>query len=60
MADVNQEMAKLYMEAVALVIKLSNKIRQEEVPGTELHLAAAREFLERNQLYVRGGEGWLK
>lgn len=60
MADINQEMARLYMEAVGLVVKLSNKIRQEELPNRELYLAAAEEFIKRNYLYIRGVEGMLK
>lgn len=60
MNEINQEMAKLYMEAVGLVIKLNNKLKQEEVPNAELHIKAAEAFLERNVLYQKGVEGMLK
>jgi hypothetical protein len=60
MSNVNKEMAKLYMEAVGLVIKLNNKLKQEEVPNAELHIKAADDFLERNTLYQKGVEGLLK
>ena len=35
-----REMARLYMEAVQLIIKLANKIRQEGCPNAELHMQA--------------------
>lgn len=60
MSSINKEMAKLYMEAVSLVIKLNNKLKQEEVPNAELHIRAADDFLERNTLYQKGVEGLLK
>lgn len=60
MSSINKEMAKLYMEAVSLVIKLNNKLKQEEVPNAELHIQAADDFLERNTLYQKGVEGLLK
>ena len=60
MSNVNKEMAKLYMEAVGLVIKLNNKLKQEEVPNASLHIQAADEFLERNTLYQKGVEGLLR
>lgn len=60
MSNVNKEMAKLYIEAVGLVIKLNNKLKQEEVPNASLHIQAADEFLERNTLYQKGVEGLLK
>lgn len=55
-----REMARLYMEAVSLIIKLANKIRQEECPNAELHLQAVKDFLERNELYEDGVKGLLK
>ena len=55
-----REMARLYMEAVQLIIKLANKIRQEECPNAQLHLQAAKDFLERNELYEDGVKGLLK
>ena len=60
MSNVNKEMAKLYMEAVSLIIKLNNKLKQEEVPNAQLHIQAADDFLERNILYQKGVEGFLK
>lgn len=60
MSNVNKEMAKLYIEAVGLIIKLNNKLKQEEVPNAELHIQAADDFLERNTLYQKGVEGLLK
>lgn len=60
MSDINQEMAKLYIEAVGLVIKLNNKLKQEEVPNSSLHIKAADNFLKRNILYQKGVEGLLK
>lgn len=60
MSNINKEMAKLYIEAVGLVIKLNNKLKQEEVPNASLHIQAADEFLERNTLYQKGVEGLLK
>lgn len=60
MSDINQELAKLYMEAVGLVIKLNNKLKQEDVPNAELHIKAADDFIKRNTLYQRGVEGFLK
>lgn len=60
MSNVNKEMAKLYMESVSLVIKLNNKLKQEEVPNAELNIRAADDFLERNTLYQKGVEGFLK
>lgn len=60
MSNINKEMAKLYMEAVGLVIKLNNKLKQEDVPNAELHIQAADDFLERNTLYQKGVEGLLK
>lgn len=60
MSEANREMAKLYMEAVSLVIKLNNKLKQEEVPNSELHIKAAEDFIKRNTLYQRGVEGFLK
>lgn len=55
-----REMARLYMEAVQLIIKLANKIRQEECPNAQLHLQAAKDFLERNELYEDGVKGLLR
>ena len=60
MSNVNKEMAKLYMEAVSLIIKLNNKLKQEEIPNASLHIQAADEFIERNTLYQKGVEGFLK
>lgn len=60
MSNVNKEMAKLYMEAVGLIIKLNNKLKQEEVPNSELYIQAADDFLDRNVLYQKGVEGFLK
>lgn len=60
MSNVNKEMAKLYIEAVGLIIKLNNKLKQEEVSNAELHIKAADDFLERNVLYQKGVEGFLK
>lgn len=48
------------MEAVQLIIKLANKIRQEECPNAQLHLQAVKDFLERNELYEDGVKGLLK
>ena len=55
-----REMARLYMEAVQLIIKLANKIKQEEYPNSQLHLQAVKDFLERNELYEDGVKGLLK
>lgn len=60
MSNINKEMAKLYIEAVGLVIKLNNKLKQEEVPNASLHIQAADDFIERNTLYQKGVEGFLK
>lgn len=60
MSNINKEMAKLYIEAVGLVIKLNNKLKQKEVPNASLHIQAADEFLERNTLYQKGVEGLLR
>lgn len=60
MHDINTELAKLYIEAVGLVVKLNNKLKQEEVSGAELHISAAEDFLKRNVLYQKGVEGMLK
>lgn len=60
MNNINKEMAKLYIEAVGLVIKLNNKLKQDDVPNAEIHIQAADEFLERNTLYQKGVEGLLK
>lgn len=59
MSETNKELAKLYMEAVSLIIKLNNKLKQEEVPNAELHIKAANDFLDRNVLYQKGVEGML-
>lgn len=60
MSNVNKEMAKLYIEAVGLIVKLNNKLKQEDVPNAQLHIQAADDFLERNTLYQKGVEGLLK
>lgn len=60
MSNVNKEMAKLYIEAIGLIIKLNNKLKQDEVPNAQLHIQAADDFLERNTLYQKGVEGFLK
>ena len=60
MDSVNQEMVKLYLEAVGLVIKLNNKLKQENVPDSELHIKAADDFLQKNIFYQRAVEGLLK
>lgn len=60
MNDINQELVKLYLEAVGLVIKLNNKLKQEDVPNSTLHIQAANNFLNRNVLYQKGVEGMLK
>ena len=55
-----REMAKLYMEAVQLIIKLANKIRQEECPNAQPSFTRSKGFLERNELYEDGVKGLLK
>lgn len=55
-----REMARLYMEAVQLIIKLVNKLKQENCPNAQLHLQAAKDFLERNELYEDGVKGLLR
>lgn len=55
-----REMARLYMEAIGLIVKLTNKIKHEECPNAQEHLQAAQDFLERNELYQDGINGLLK
>jgi len=46
-----REMISLYLEAVGLVIKLLNKLKYEGCRDSENHIAAAEEFIARNNLY---------
>lgn len=47
----NKELIRLFLEASGLVVKLTNYIENQQPPACELHLAAARDFIERNKLY---------
>lgn len=60
MSNVNQEMAKLYMEAIGLIIQLTNKLKYDADPSSALHIEAAEEFIKKNTFYIKGVEGLLK
>ncbi|MBR1604664.1 MAG: hypothetical protein IJ660_00980 [Alphaproteobacteria bacterium] len=47
----NRELIRLFLEASGLVIKLTHKLENANIPDSDLHLAAARDFIHRNQLY---------
>ncbi|MCH5201887.1 MAG: hypothetical protein J1F17_01645 [Oscillospiraceae bacterium] len=55
-----REMARLYLEAVSIIIKLYNKMRSEDVPDSHLYLELAKDFIERNELYKDGINGLLQ
>lgn len=46
-----RELINLYLEAVGLIIKLINKLKYEGCPDSENHIAAAEEFIAKNNLY---------
>lgn len=46
-----KELTDLYLEAVGLVIKLVNKLKYEHCKDAENHIAAAEEFINKNDLY---------
>lgn len=48
---VNRELIRLFLEASGLVIKLANKLENANIKDSDLHLAAAKDFIHRNQLY---------
>ena len=48
----NKELIRLFLEASALVVKLTNYIEHQRPQCCELHLAAAHDFIERNGLYA--------
>lgn len=49
----NRELTRLFLEASGLVVKLTHKLENADIKGTDLHLAAARDFIHRNQLYAQ-------
>lgn len=59
MSDVNAEMAKLYLEASGLIIKLSNFIKVNELPNSEIYLKAANDFINRNSFYKIAVNGFI-
>ena len=48
MSEINAEMAKLYLEASELIIKLSHFIKVNELPNSKIYLDAANNFINRN------------
>lgn len=59
MLDVNVEMAKLYLEAAGLVVKLTNFIKVSEIPNSKIYLAAANDFIKRNAFYKIAVNGFM-
>lgn len=59
MSDVNTEMAKLYLEASELIVKLSNFIKVNELPNSKLYLEAANNFIKRNSFYKVAVNGFV-
>lgn len=59
MSDVNAEMAKLYLEASGLIIKLSNFIKVNEIPNSKIYLDAANNFINRNSFYKVAVNGFI-
>jgi len=51
MDALSKELLKNYLEALGLLIKLHNKLKNEGALDAENHLAASKEFIERNNLY---------
>lgn len=58
--EINRELIRIYLEASSLVIKLCHKLENEHVPGAENHIAAAKDFMDRNKLYAQALEYELK
>lgn len=46
-----RELINLYLEAVGLIIKLTNKLNYEGCHDAENHITAAEEFIAKNNLY---------
>ncbi|MDY6310440.1 MAG: hypothetical protein SPL72_04095 [Cyanobacteriota bacterium] len=59
MPDVNTEMAKLYLEASGLVVKLTNFIKISEIPNSKIYLEAANNFINRNTFYKIAVNGFI-
>lgn len=59
MPDVNAEMAKLYLEAAGLVVKLTNFIKVSEIPNSKIYLDAANDFINRNAFYKVAVNGFM-
>lgn len=59
MPDVNAEMAKLYLEAAGLVVKLTNFIKVSEIPNSKIYLDAANDFINRNSFYKIAVNGFI-
>lgn len=59
MPDVNAEMAKLYLEAAGLVVKLTNFIKVSEIPNSKIYLDAANNFINRNAFYEIAVNGFM-
>lgn len=59
MAEINEEMANLYIEAVGIVLKLRNFIRINEIPNSKLYLEAADDFIKRNNFYKTAVNGFI-
>lgn len=50
---------RLFLESSGLVIKLYHKLQCAKVPDSENHLAAAKDFIHRNELYKQAIEGFM-
>ena len=59
MSDINAEMARLYLEAAGLVVKLTNFIKVSEIPNSKIYLDAANNFIHRNAFYEVAVNGFL-
>lgn len=46
-----KKLAELYIEATGLVVSLSNLIKYNNIPNSELHIEQATEFIERDDFY---------
>lgn len=54
--EINKELIRLFLEASGLVIKLTHKLENDHVVGAENHIAAAKDFIQRNKLYKQALE----
>lgn len=58
--EINRELIRFFLEASGLVVKLYNKLQTAHVPDSENHIAAAKDFIHRNQLYKQALEFQIK